>query len=267
MTIDELRARRIVHLVHDLCRTSFDHLRVLDLGCLEGLYSVELARRGARVVGIEGREANIAKARFAQEALGLEGVEFVRDDVRNLSPEKYGSFDVVLCLGLLYHLDAPDVFEFADACARCCDQLLVVDTHVGLAPTVRHTFRGRTYSGRSYQEHEPGSTPAERERSSWASLENPRNFWLTRPSLYNLLVDVGFGAVLECRAPYLPNLADRVTLAALKPFGREGGDPELLSHRWPEAPPRAVEPSQRWYVRARRFLRPRRRLAALRGRV
>ena len=40
-------------------------VRVLDLASLEGMYALELARRGADVVAIEGREANVEKARFA----------------------------------------------------------------------------------------------------------------------------------------------------------------------------------------------------------
>ncbi len=72
--------------------------------------AVELARLGANVVGIEGREANLAKARFAKEALSLENPEFHQDDVRNLSKEKYGRFDVVLCLGILYHLNRQTFF-------------------------------------------------------------------------------------------------------------------------------------------------------------
>ena len=49
--------------------------RVLDLACLEGHYAIEFGLSASRVVGIEVREANIAKARFAKEALGLDRVE------------------------------------------------------------------------------------------------------------------------------------------------------------------------------------------------
>ncbi|MBC1220039.1 bifunctional 2-polyprenyl-6-hydroxyphenol methylase/3-demethylubiquinol 3-O-methyltransferase UbiG, partial [Nostoc sp. UCD120] len=86
-------------------------MRILDLGCLEGLYSIGLALHGATVVGIEGREVNFQKAKFAKECLGLNNLEFIQDDVLNLSPEKYGYFDIVLCCGILYHLNVPEVFN------------------------------------------------------------------------------------------------------------------------------------------------------------
>ena len=44
----------------------------------------------------------------------------MQDDVRNLSVEKHGEFDVVLCLGNLYHLGAPDVFSFAARLSEVC---------------------------------------------------------------------------------------------------------------------------------------------------
>src|SRR6185369_11348217 len=78
---DEVKLRRIVQCVFDLAGGSVDGLRILDLACLEGLYSVEFARHQAQCVGIEGREANIAKARFAKQVLGLDNLEFVQDDV------------------------------------------------------------------------------------------------------------------------------------------------------------------------------------------
>src|ERR1700722_5752392 len=102
---DEVKLRRIVQCVFDLTGGSVEGLRILDLACLEGLFAIEFARHKARCLGIEGREANIEKARFAKDVLSLDSLEFVQDDVRNLSLEKYGEFDVVLCLGLLYHLD------------------------------------------------------------------------------------------------------------------------------------------------------------------
>lgn len=100
----EQRVERIARLVSDLARRPLDELEVLDLGALEGGFSVALARRGARVTAVEGREHHAAKIEFAARALDVD-VSVVRSDVRafTLEPDRY---DVVLCLGLLYHLPA-----------------------------------------------------------------------------------------------------------------------------------------------------------------
>jgi hypothetical protein len=96
----------IVQMVRDVAGRPLRELRVVDLACLEGMYRIELARQGARVVAIEGREANLDKARPAQEALALDNLELYLDDVRNLSAKKYGRFDVVLatCTGAAWVL-------------------------------------------------------------------------------------------------------------------------------------------------------------------
>src|SRR5688500_735232 len=65
------RLRRVLQVAADQAGKPLADCRVLDLGCLEGLCSLEFARQGARVVGVEIREANLIKARLAQEALGL----------------------------------------------------------------------------------------------------------------------------------------------------------------------------------------------------
>jgi tRNA (mo5U34)-methyltransferase len=86
---------------HDLTGRS-----VLDIGCNAGFYAVEMKRRGAaRVLGIDEDERYLAQARFVAEALGAE-IEF-----RNLSVYDVGAlgerFDVVLFMGVLYHLRHP----------------------------------------------------------------------------------------------------------------------------------------------------------------
>lgn len=213
---DEVKLRRILQCVSDWS-SGLDGLRVLDLACLEGLYAVELARHGAKVVGIEGREANIAKARFAQEVLGLKQLEFHQDDVRNLGRDQYGEFDVVLCLGILYHLDEPDVFFFLEDIAEVCRGIVLVDTHISPAREKSCLHKGKTYWGKAYREHDAGATPAEKARRLWASLDNPESFWFTRPSLYNALSHVGFTTVYECHMPpELEKPADRVTLLGVK---------------------------------------------------
>ncbi len=129
------RPAHYVKVAQDFLLRPFQDLRILDLGCLEGMYAFEFAKHGAEVFGIEGRLANIEKARFANRVLGFEKCNFVHDDVRKLSADKYGSFDVVLCCGILYHLDAPDVFVLLENIAKVCKRLVIVDTHVATENT------------------------------------------------------------------------------------------------------------------------------------
>jgi len=214
---DEVKLRRVVQVIADLAGRPFEDLRVLDLACLEGLYSIELGLLGAQVLGIEGRRANIEKARFAGSALGLHNVEFLQGDVRDVSRERLGKFDVVLCLGILYHLDAPDVFALVERLGEMCTRLAVLDTHVALYGTERRMHGGHEYRGVRFVEHSARAAAEEKERSAWASLDNPTSFWPTRASLLRLLARAGFTTVADCGIPAQPaQPRDRVTLVAVK---------------------------------------------------
>jgi tRNA (mo5U34)-methyltransferase len=79
---------------------------VLDIGCNGGFYAMEMKRRGARrVLGVDFDEDYLAQARFAAETLGFD-IEF-----RKLSVYDLGAlgerFDLVLFMGVLYHLRHP----------------------------------------------------------------------------------------------------------------------------------------------------------------
>jgi tRNA (mo5U34)-methyltransferase len=79
---------------------------VLDIGCNGGFYSIEMKRRGAnRVVGIDHDEDYLRQARFAAQVSGFD-IEFRRMSVYDAG--KIGEkFDLVLFLGVLYHLRHP----------------------------------------------------------------------------------------------------------------------------------------------------------------
>jgi len=219
---DEIKLRRVIQVVCDTAGRPLHDLRILDLACLEGLYAIEFAHHGAEVLAIEGRQANIAKARFAKQVLSLDNVKFIQDDVRNLSKEKYGTFDVVLCLGILYHLDAPDVFTFVENISNVCRGVAVIDTHVSPKPEKSHIWREKELWGRAYTEHDAGSSPEERQKALWASLDNTTSFWLTRPSLYNLLSLAGFTSAYECYVPIEPDKpVDRITICAVRGESQE----------------------------------------------
>jgi 2-polyprenyl-3-methyl-5-hydroxy-6-metoxy-1,4-benzoquinol methylase len=67
---NEGRVRRVLQLVADLAHGPIERLRILDLGAFEGLFSVELARQGASLVAVEGREASFEKMRWQRRRLG-----------------------------------------------------------------------------------------------------------------------------------------------------------------------------------------------------
>ncbi len=79
---------------------------VLDIGCNGGFYAMEMKRRGAaRVLAVDFDADYLAQARFAAEVEGLD-IEF-----RQMSVYDVGTlgerFDVVLFVGVLYHLRHP----------------------------------------------------------------------------------------------------------------------------------------------------------------
>jgi 2-polyprenyl-3-methyl-5-hydroxy-6-metoxy-1,4-benzoquinol methylase len=213
---NEIKLRRLVQIVSDIVDKPFSELRILDLACLEGLYAIEFARHGAEVVGIEGREANIEKARFVKNVLCLDNLELVQDDVRNLSKEKYGSFDVILCLGILYHLDAPDVFSFLETISAVCRKVALIDTHISQRSERSYTYKGKQYWGSLFIEHDAKSTLKERQQALWGSLDNLTSFWPTRHSLYNLISHVGFTSAYECHIPKGQEEHDRILIVAAK---------------------------------------------------
>ena len=79
---------------------------VLDIGCNAGFYSIEMKRRGAdRVVGIDFDETYLDQARFAAEISEMD-IEFRKLSVYDVG-ELSEKFDVVIFMGVLYHLRHP----------------------------------------------------------------------------------------------------------------------------------------------------------------
>jgi SAM-dependent methyltransferase len=219
-----VKVRRVMQITRDLACRQLDGLRVLDLGCGEGVYAIEAALRGARVLALDARAQRMAEGAACAARHGIEAVRFVQEDVRRGTREAYGEFDVVYALGLLYHLDVPDLFAVIERIHEVCARLLVVDTFVAGAAEDAAAWRGRVYRGQRCREH-ADDDPAEVRRSRvLRSIDNTFAFRFTRESLVRVLHDVGFTSVLECHAPFEPGKPeDRITVAAIR------GTPVLLS--------------------------------------
>lgn len=81
-------------------------MTVLDVGCNGGFYSIQMKLRGAkRVLGIDHDEDYLKQARFAAEVLGLD-ISFDLLSVYHVGQLRE-RFDVVLFMGVFYHLRHP----------------------------------------------------------------------------------------------------------------------------------------------------------------
>lgn len=101
-------------------------MTVLDIGCNAGFYSMQLAGRGADVLAIDHDEHYLKQARWVSGMFDTSGhVRFERLGVYELA-ELDGSFDVVLFMGVLYHLRYP--LLALDLVAEKARDLLILQT-------------------------------------------------------------------------------------------------------------------------------------------
>ena len=211
---------RLLTIVNDVFQgTPHRKLRILDLGSYEGVFSLGFARLGADVVSVEGREAGVMKLKFAADALKLKNVRAIHSDVRQVTREHYGKFDLVLACGVMYHLDAHSVFEVAANIFDMTKKAAIIDTHIALSRPMQSEYGGQVYWGKPYREFPPGTLAYEKARNLAAALDNDESFWLTRISWLNLLKNLGFGTVYESLLPSVQQergFYDRITMVALK---------------------------------------------------
>jgi tRNA (mo5U34)-methyltransferase len=152
---------------------------VLDIGAWDGYFSFEAERRGAADV--------LATDHFCWSGPGWgtkDGFDFIHSrlgskvrsfDVEplGLTPEKFGQFDVVLFLGVLYHVT--DIYRHLEAAAAMCRDHLVVETETTMINT-------KAPLARFIQSHELGG--------------DPTNFWAPNPALVRLLLErLGFSRI------------------------------------------------------------------------
>ncbi len=101
--------------LHDLNPARLDYIearagltgrRVLDVGCGGGLLAEGMARRGARVTGIDLAPESLKVARLHALEAGID-VEYREIAAETLADTDAGGFDLVTCLEMLEHVPDP----------------------------------------------------------------------------------------------------------------------------------------------------------------
>jgi SAM-dependent methyltransferase len=95
----------------------------LDIGCGVGYFSGYLASLGLKVTAVDGRQQNVEEARRRNPTISVHCYNAEDPEIRSL-----GTFDLVFCFGLLYHLENPLLaIRFLQAMTR---KLLLVESVV-----------------------------------------------------------------------------------------------------------------------------------------
>jgi len=102
----------------------------LDIACHQGYFSVELAKRGFEpITAVDARADHIEDVKLITAGVGQPQIRAQQCDVHALSTEAVGGpFDLVLCFGLLYHLENP--IGALRRAREMCSGLCVVETQV-----------------------------------------------------------------------------------------------------------------------------------------
>jgi SAM-dependent methyltransferase len=93
----------------------------LDAGCGLGVFSGLLRNLGFAVTAFDGRLENIEEASKRHP-----GIRFQMADLEDPSVKTFGCFDLVLCFGLLYHLENP--FRCIRNLGELTHRLLVIES-------------------------------------------------------------------------------------------------------------------------------------------
>lgn len=114
------RFRHFMPFLLDAYDGSLKGKRVLDIACNSGFWSMQCALLGADVVGFDARPELIEQANLIKSIVGINKVQYKLLDFWDMSPESLdGKFDIVLNLGILYHLPSPlEVLRLTTAMAK-----------------------------------------------------------------------------------------------------------------------------------------------------
>ena len=104
-------------------------MSALDLASHQGWFAVNMVRAGfGRVLGIDARSSHVEDSSLIANVYGLDQLAFRQGDIHDQAAESTGKFDVVLMLGLLYHLENP--IGALRTCRELCSGLCVIETQV-----------------------------------------------------------------------------------------------------------------------------------------
>jgi tRNA (mo5U34)-methyltransferase len=186
--IHDTRAKLVFPVLDRTFGKRWEEIECLDMACHQGWFAIQTALRGAHVRGVDIRAEHVERAAFVARLAGLEDIRFEQGNLYELRPERYGTYDLTLFLGILYHLENPvGALKIARALTR---ELCVIETQVARpAPDL-------TYAWGSHPDPRSGRAMAVGRVDEHHVAEGEAVVLLpTLSALYDLLHAAGFAHV------------------------------------------------------------------------
>lgn len=169
-------------------RLSLKDMRVLELGCLEGMHSFIMHNLGAReITAIEGRKDNFLKCLIVKNAFQLDKCRFLLGDLNEILASVSGVFDLCLALGIIYHLTSPveAIYKLAELSNK-----LFVWTHYATKSYPQGVLVDIKYKGCIYRGKYVGE-----DTSHYLSGLNRHSFWIFEEDILKVIKDAGFKSI------------------------------------------------------------------------
>ncbi len=182
--------------------------RLVDLGAGPCIFSKIAYANGYDVTAVDARTERLPEE--------LEGIQFFQSNINDFVLTK---FDVVVVLGLLYHLTLDDQISLMEHIPK--GSVLILDTQVHIAKYAQKEaseqrgfdtdalVKKKGYEGVLFPEVE----------NAMASVGDPITWWHTEDSLMYLLSAAGFEDAWCCGDPYISKYGARKWIVASKTNG------------------------------------------------
>lgn len=196
--LHETRWQMVEQAVEEFCGGDWENVRCLDIGCNQGYFALQLARKGcAQVVGFDARPAQIRAADLIRRAWSLDNLQFRHLDLMKVNPYTFGQFEVVLLLGALHQYENPiGALRMAKALAK---HMVIVETQLGFDQTGEINWGSHNV----FKEVEGTFALLDRtdeEDTPWGSL-TPLSLVPGRETLLWVMHKLGFKRVAELPLP------------------------------------------------------------------
>ena len=180
---------------------------VLEVGCFEGIHTIALAQRAAKVYAIDSRIENVVKTIVRSNLFGHTPIVSVCDLENDADVQRLPAVDVIHHVGVLYHLKDPVTHLIQ--MGKLARKVIMLDTHYATYEMAKKSleFNGVTYRYHNYKE---------KGRDEVFSGMYDHAKWLMLNDIKRILSDIGFSDIKIHKDEQQRN-GPRVTLYAARP--------------------------------------------------